>query len=69
MNKKHMNRQQCFFNTIFVLYSENPKGTQVIVVFMNKGYVSDTARTQTRNLFRSKCVPIPLGHGDSHRQK
>ena len=28
------------------------------------GYVSDTARNRTRNLFRLKCVPIALGHSD-----
>ena len=31
---------------------------------MNMGYVSDTARIRTHNLFRPKCVPIPLGHSD-----
>ena len=44
-----------FFNTIFVsshMYPENPEGTQVIVGSMNMGYISDTARNQTHNLFR-----------------
>ena len=26
--------------------------------------ISNTARTQTRNLFHPKCAPIPLGHSD-----
>ena len=61
----------CFFvfflNTIFVsshMYPENPEGTQVIVGSMNMGYISDTARNRTHNLFRPKCAPIPLGHSD-----
>ena len=56
-----------FFNTIFVsshMYPENPKGTQVIVGSMNMGYISDTARNRTHNLFRLKREPIPLGHSD-----
>ena len=55
------------FNTIFVsshMYPENPEGTQVVVGSMNMGYISDTARNGTHNLFRSKCAPIPLGHSD-----
>ena len=43
-----------FFNTIFVsshMYPENPEGTQVIVGSMNLGYISDTARNRTHNLF------------------
>ena len=51
------------FNTIFVLsqmYPENSEGTQVIVGSTNMGYISDTARNQTHNLFRPKCEPIPL---------
>ena len=28
------------------------------------GYISDTARNRTHNLFRPKCAPIPLGHSD-----
>ena len=54
-----------FFNTIFVsshMYPENPEGTQVIVGSMNMGYISDTARNRTHNLFRPKREPIPLGH-------
>ena len=30
------------------------------------GYISDTARNRTHNLFRSKREPIPLGHSDGH---
>ena len=44
-----------FFNTIFVsshMYPENPEGTQVIVGSMNMGYISDTARNRTHDLFR-----------------
>ena len=57
-----------FFNTIFVsshMYPENPEGTQVIVGSMNMGYISDTARNRTHNLFRPKREPIPLGHSVS----
>ena len=53
-----------FFNTIFVsshMYPENRKGTQVIVGSMNIGYISDTARNRTHNLFRPKWELIPLG--------
>ena len=46
------------------MYPENPEGTQVIVGSMNMGYISDTARNRTHNLFRSKREPIPLGHSD-----
>ena len=56
-----------FLNTIFVsshMYPENPEGTQVIVGSMNMGYISDTARNRTHNLFRPKREPIPLGHSD-----
>ena len=55
------------FNTIFVsshMYPENPEGTQVIVGSMNMGYIFDTARNRTHNLFRPKREPIPLGHSD-----
>ena len=31
---------------------------------MNMGYISDTARNRTHNLFRPKREPIPLGHSD-----
>ena len=54
-----------FFNTIFVsshMYPENPEGTQVIVGSMNMGYISDTARNRTHDLFRPKREPISLGH-------
>ena len=65
------NKVQYIFNTIFVsshMYPENPEETQVIVGFMNMGYISDTARNRTHNLFRPKCAPIPLGHSDGHTQ-
>ena len=48
------------------MYPENPEGTQVIVGSMNMGYISDTARNRTHNLFRPKREPIPLGHSDSY---
>ena len=44
-------------NTIFVsshMYPENPEGTQVILGSMNMGYISNTARNRTHNLFRPK---------------
>ena len=31
---------------------------------MNMGYISDTARNQTHNLFHPKREPIQLGHSD-----
>ena len=34
------------------MYPENPEGTQVMVGSMNMGYISDTARIRTHNLFR-----------------
>ena len=46
------------------MYPENPEGTQVIVGSMNMGYISDTARNRTHNLFRPKREPKPLGHSD-----
>ena len=49
------------------MYPENSEGTRVILGSMNMEYVSDTARTRTRNLFRPKCVQIPLGHSDGVR--
>ena len=48
------------------MYPENPEGTQVIVGSMNMGYISDTARNRTHNLFRPKREPIPLGHSDGY---
>ena len=45
---------------------ENPEGTQVIVGSVNMGYISDTARNRTHNLFRPKRESIPLGHSDGH---
>ena len=59
--------RRMFFNTIFVsshMYPVNPEETQVIVGSMNMGYISDTARNRTHNLFRPKREPIPLGHSD-----
>ena len=61
------NSNHTFFNTIFVssnMYPENPKGTQVIVGSMNMGFISDTAKNRTHNLFRPKREPIPPGHSD-----
>ena len=43
---------------------ENPEGTQAIVDSMNMGYISDSARNRTHNLFRPRREPIPLGHSD-----
>ena len=48
------------------MYPEYPEGTQVIVGSMNMGYISDTARNRTHNLFRRKREPIPLDHSDGH---
>ena len=47
-----------FKNTIFVsshMYPENPEGTQVIIGSMNMGYISDTARNRTHNLYISQA--------------
>ena len=60
-----------FFNTIFVsshMYPENPRRDQVIVGSMNMGYISDTVRNRTHNLFRPKREPIPLGHGGTEAE-
>ena len=46
------------------MHPENPEGTQVFVGSMNMGYISDTARNRTHNLFRPKWEPIPLGKSD-----
>ena len=46
------------------MYPENPEGVQVIVGLMDMGYISDTVRNRTHNLFRPKREPIPLGHSD-----
>ena len=46
------------------MYPENLEGTQVIVGLVNMGYISDTARNRTHNLFRPKREPIPQGHSD-----
>ena len=48
------------------MYPENPEETQVIVGSVDMGYISDTARNRTHNLFRPKREPIPLGHSDGH---
>ena len=58
-----------FFMTQFLYQAictqrTNSKGTRVIVGSMNMGYVSDTARTQTYNLFGLKRVQIPLGQSN-----
>ena len=34
---------------------------------MNMGYISDTARDQTQDLFRPKWEPIPLSHSDGRQ--
>ena len=47
----YFNRREFLCQAICV-YPENPKGTQVIVGSMNIGYISDTARNRTYNLFR-----------------
>ena len=46
------------------MYPENPGRTQAIVGSMYMGYISDTARNRTLNLFRPKREPIPLGHSE-----
>ena len=46
------------------MYPENPEGIQVILGSMNMGYISDTARNRTHDLFHPKREPIPLGHSD-----
>ena len=46
------------------MYPENPEGTQLIVGSMNMGYIYDTARNRTHDLFHPKWEPIPLGHSD-----
>ena len=59
--------RELFLNTIFVpnhMYPENLEGAQEIVGSMNMGYISDTARNRTHNLFRLKREPIPLRHSD-----
>ena len=71
---EHMCQMRClaivyYFYTIFVsshMYSENLEGTRVIVGSMNMGYISDTARNRTHNMFRPRREPIPLGHSDEH---
>ena len=56
-----------FFKHNFVsshMYPENYEGTQVILSSMNMGYIFDTARNRSHNLFRPKREPIPLDHSD-----
>ena len=48
------------------MYPDIPR-TQVIVGSMNMGYISDTARDRTHDLFRPKREPIPLGHSDGRQ--
>ena len=66
--KSGPDRSNFFFQTQFLCQAictqRTPKGTQVIVGSMNMGYISDTARNRTRNLFHPKREPIPLGHSD-----
>ena len=50
---------QFFLNTFFVsshiiIYPENPERTQVIIGSINMGYISNTARNRTHNLFSPK---------------
>ena len=56
---------QFFYQAICTQSTPKERG-RVIVDFMNMGYESSTARTRTRNLFRLKCAPIPLGYSDGH---
>ena len=53
---------QFLYQAIGTMYPENPEETQVNVDSINMGYISDTARNRTHNLFRPKREPIPLGH-------
>ena len=54
-----------FFSTQFLYQAICTQRTlRVIVGSTNMGYVSDTARTRTRNLFHPMCTPIPLSHSD-----
>ena len=58
-----------FFLTQFLcqaICTQRTRRTQVIVGSMNMGYISDTARNRTHNLFRPKRELIPLGHSDGH---
>ena len=45
------------------MYLENPEGTRVIIDSMNMGYVSDSTKTRTRNLFHSfdRLICLTLG--------
>ena len=41
--------------------AENPERTRVVIVgSINMGYISETARIRTHNLFRLKCAPTPI---------
>ena len=42
------------------MYLDNSEGTQVILGSMNMGYISNTARNWTHNLFLPKCERIPV---------
>ena len=61
-------QEDCIFLTRFLCQAlctqRTPKGPKLIVGSMNMGYISDTARNRTHNLFRPKQEPIPLGHSD-----
>ena len=43
------------FFLFLLLIKKSPEGTQVIVGSINMGYISDTARNRTHNLFRTKA--------------
>ena len=45
------------------VYTESPE-SESYRLYMNMGYLSDAARTRTRNLFRHKRSPILRGHSD-----
>ena len=48
------------------MYPDVPR-TQVIVGLKNMGYIFDTARDRTQDLFRPKREPIPLGNSDGRQ--
>ena len=50
------------------MYPERSEETRVILGSINMGYVSDTARNQTRNLFHRKRAPVLLGHNDGQME-
>ena len=61
-----------FLNTIFVLshyvLREPRRDPSNRIGSMNMGYVSDTARIRTPNLFHPECAPISLYIGHSDRR-